>query len=528
MEQLIKYLNNLWTNTLSPTIKSHWDKAEKRTDRIINSVRDDISINNPNDISSPIVEAQNATIEAIKNIPKVDIPKTDLISLENKLDALNKTLREKEMEVNIGETKLELTPVIKAIEKIKLEVPKMEEKEVIDYTLILDEICGILEKPKDFTEIKKVQELLKPLSKTKDIAVVCEYLQTLIDKPIPEFPELPRDKNGYPIFTPSKVGGGGGGGLTSVESEALQGVATEAKQDSIIEHLPLNDELRLKVSTLPGMPDACTGVLTTTAAAATDITGTGCVGGTAFIAVDVSRASNVMFSLQNTGGTAMAAGQFAIEASLDSTNGTDGTWIGIQAVRSNANTIVTNTGTITAAAGAGAGFGFEASVNANMWFRLRVTTNVTAGAAAKWTIVRGSYATEPVPAMQSHAVTLSSTTIGGSASVGGFSQFRNVALSNTDVAVKTSAGRVYAIEAVNPNASTGAWLHFYNALIANVTVGTTVPVWSMYIPANSTRREYLTIPMTMATAITVAATTSAAHDVSTAPTTALVVFIGYI
>lgn len=239
MEQLIKYLNNLWTNTLSPTIKSHWDKADKRTDRIIEAVRDDISINNPNDISNPIVEAQNATIEAIKNIPKVDIPKTDLISLENKLDALNKTLREKEMEVNIGETKLELTPVIKAIEKIKLEVPKMEEKEVIDYTLILDEICGILEKPKDFTEIKKVQELLKPLSKTKDIAVVCEYLQTLIDKPIPEFPELPRDKNGYPIFTPSKVGGGGGGGLTSVESEALQGVATEAKQDSIISNLQI-------------------------------------------------------------------------------------------------------------------------------------------------------------------------------------------------------------------------------------------------------------------------------------------------
>lgn len=217
MEQLIKYLNNLWTNTLSPTIKSHWDKAEKRTDRIINSVRDDISINNPNDISSPIIEAQNATIEAI----------------EDKLDTLNKTLQDKKIEVNVGETKLELTPIIKAIEKIKLEIPKMERQEVIDYTLILDEICCILEKPKDFTEIKKVQELLKPLSKTKDIAVVCEYLQTLIDKPIPEFPELPRDKNGYPIFTPSKVGGGGGGGLTSVESEALQGVATEEKQDPL-------------------------------------------------------------------------------------------------------------------------------------------------------------------------------------------------------------------------------------------------------------------------------------------------------
>jgi len=175
------------------------------------------------------------------------------------------------------------------------------------------------------------------------------------------------------------------------------------KQDTIIAHLPLNDESRVKVSTLPGMPEICSGVLTTTVAAATNITGVGCVGGVGYIAVDVSRASNVMFSLQNTGGTNMAAGQFAIEASLDSTDGANGTWISIQAVRSNANTIVTNTGTLTANAGLGAGFGFEASVNANMWFRLRVTTNVTAGAAAKWTILRGAYATEPIPAAQASA-----------------------------------------------------------------------------------------------------------------------------
>lgn len=62
MEQLIKYLNNLWSQTIAPTLKSSWDKADKRTDRLIESVRDDISINNPNDISNPIVEAQNATM----------------------------------------------------------------------------------------------------------------------------------------------------------------------------------------------------------------------------------------------------------------------------------------------------------------------------------------------------------------------------------------------------------------------------------------------------------------------------------
>jgi len=323
--------------------------------------------------------------------------------------------------------------------------------------------------------------------------------------------------------------------MTELRKHKIQNVAgtvvnpaTEEKQDTIIAHLPLNDEDRVKVSTLPGMPDACSGVLTTTVADATDITGVGCVGGTAFIAVDVSRASNVMFSLQNTGGTNMAAGQFAIEASLNSTNGTDGTWISIQAVRSNANTIVTNTGTMTANAGAGATFGFEASVNANMWFRLRVTTNVTAGAQAKWTIIRGSYATEPIPAIQSHAVTLTTTTVGGSASVGGQTLFRNVALSNTDVAIKATAGRVYSWYFKNPDASATAWVHFYNATIANVTVGTTVPVWSVEVPAGTAKEIVFTIPMTFATAITLAATTSYAHDVATAPNTALIAFVRYI
>jgi len=79
------------------------------------------------------------------------------------------------------------------------------------------------------------------------------------------------------------------------------GGSTEAKQDTIITHLPLNDENRLKVSTLPGMPEVCSGVLTTTVAPATEIIGVGCVGGVGYIAVDVSRASNVMFSIQNTG-----------------------------------------------------------------------------------------------------------------------------------------------------------------------------------------------------------------------------------
>ena len=228
----------------------------------------------------------------------------------------------------------------------------------------------------------------------------------------------------------------------------------------------------------------------------------------------------------------MAAGQFAIEASLDSTDGVDGTWISIQAVRSNANTVVTNTGTLTATVGNGAGFGFEASVNANTWFRLRVTTNVTTNAAAKWTIVRGSYATEPIPAIQTHAVTgtvtVASTAVAASASVVGQTLFRDVALSSSDVAVKATAGRVYAYRFRNPHTTDGAWVHFYNATIANTTVGTTVPAWSVHVPANTTVSDTFTVPLSFATAISLASTTSELHTGTTAPTTAIVAFVGYL
>jgi hypothetical protein len=446
-----------------------WDKREEKGDEV-----------------TPIVEA-------IRNIPQTVVPETDLVPVTEALKCVEDAIYATEKDEQ------DMTPVLDALMAVRKAI---EDKEYPEGQDITDELDAIARK-------------IPTVDMSEAVALLREIATR--ETPMVEAPPFRFNKDGRLEVEVDRIGGGGGG--------------TNGLAEAITAHLPLNDEQRLKVSALPGMPEVCSGVLTTTVATATNVTGTGAVAGVGYIAVDVSRASNVMFSLQNTGATNMAAGQFAIEASLDSTDGLNGTWIAIQAVRSNANTIVTNTGTLTANVGLGAGFGFESSVNANMWFRLRVTTNVTTGAQAKWTILRGSYATEPIPAAQAsatQAVTLTTTTVGGSATVVGFGQYRNVALSNTDVAVKTSAGRVYAIEVTNPHATDGAWLHFYNALIANVTVGTTVPVWSVYVPANTTVRQYLTIPMSMATAITVAGTTSADHTVSTAPTTALVVFVGYI
>ena len=124
------------------------------------------------------------------------------------------------MVVNVGKTevKVDNDKVVKAIQKIKLEVPKMEKVEMIDYTLMLDEMMKILERPKDHSEIKKVQELLRPLSKTEDMAVIAEYLQKLIDKPQAEFPEFEFNKEGRLKVEVDKVGGGGGGSSVTVDN----------------------------------------------------------------------------------------------------------------------------------------------------------------------------------------------------------------------------------------------------------------------------------------------------------------------
>lgn len=282
------------------------------------------------------------------------------------------------------------------------------------------------------------------------------------------------------------------------DTDKLQIFYNDPAQD-----LPFNSDGRLQTSNLPAIASAVTGNIVA-------------IGGTVF--ADVARYSNVMAHCYGTFSTVACI----FEGSLNSTNGTDGNWFTIQAARSGANTVETATGNLSAAPA----YAWEMSVNALSYMRVRCTA-LTSGTQS-WVLSLGSYATEPIPALQSHAVTLTTTTVGGSATVVGFGQFRNVALSNTDVTVKATAGRVYSWYFKNPDATHAAWVHFYNATIANVTVGTTIPVWSVEVPANGTNEYVFVVPMSFATAITIAATSSEAHDVSTAPTTALVAFVGYI
>lgn len=112
--------------------------------------------------------------------------------------------------------------------------------------------------------------------------------------------------------------------------------------------------------------------------------------------IDVTTVSNIMVHCRVN--PSVAGHNSTFEGSLNSTNGVDGNWFTVQAVRSNANTIETATGVLAATPA----YCWELSVNALKWFRIRTTAH-TSG-TMEWLIQRGSYATEPIPAIQSHSV----------------------------------------------------------------------------------------------------------------------------
>ncbi len=112
--------------------------------------------------------------------------------------------------------------------------------------------------------------------------------------------------------------------------------------------------------------------------------------------IDVTTVSNIMVHCKVN--PSVSGHNCTFEGSLDSTNGTDGTWFTVQAVRSNANTIETATGALSA----NPIYCWELSVNALKWFRIRATAH-TSG-TMKWMVQCGSYATEPIPAIQTHAI----------------------------------------------------------------------------------------------------------------------------
>lgn len=139
--------------------------------------------------------------------------------------------------------------------------------------------------------------------------------------------------------------------------------------------LKMDEAGRLKVASQPASYTPSTGNVTSA---------------TSTVPVNTERFSNLMVHCTGT----FAGANCTFEGSLNSTNGTDGNWFAVQAIRSNANTIETTTGVL----GAAPAYAWELSVNALKWFRIRATA-WTSGTQV-WTLVPGTYATEPIPGSQ--------------------------------------------------------------------------------------------------------------------------------
>lgn len=242
--------------------------------------------------------------------------------------------------------------------------------------------------------------------------------------------------------------------------------------------------------------------------------------------VDVSLAGNVTVQLKNTGTATMSTGTFVFEASVDSTNGSDGTWVTIQGVRSDGNTIESQFAAAGApAAGAGPTYGWEIAVNGYKWFRIRCTATPTASSIASWMIARGAYATDPVPAVPSHAVTVTGTT---TATPGTATEYNLTgAASNNAAFIKASAGNLYEISVFNPTAAI-IYLKLYNKASAP-TVGTDVPKLTIAVPVNTEKVvEFGAMGKRFGTGIAIATTTGAGATDNTAPTAGIQISASYL
>lgn len=122
--------------------------------------------------------------------------------------------------------------------------------------------------------------------------------------------------------------------------------------------------------------------------------------------------------------------------------------------------------------------------------------------------------------------------LSGARTTGGTTAYKNLDVDETEDDVKTSAGQVYWIHAVNL-ASTKRYLKFYNATAANVTVGTTTPVLTFTLPTQGDTNGAgfnFSVPngIAFSTAICIAATTGFADNDTGAPgANEVIVNLGY-
>ena len=138
----------------------------------------------------------------------------------------------------------------------------------------------------------------------------------------------------------------------------------------------IDEEGRVKVSAKPASYVAASGSITANGQN---------------VSISCGRFGNLSVSMI---ATSLVGHNAIFECSNNSTNGTDGTWYGVQAARSNANTADTTTGVLTATPA----YMWHVNVSEYSYFRMRATAH-TSGTAA-YILRPGSNATEPLPIVQ--------------------------------------------------------------------------------------------------------------------------------
>lgn len=227
--------------------------------------------------------------------------------------------------------------------------------------------------------------------------------------------------------------------------------------------LKMDEEGRLKVASKPASYPATVGNVTSA---------------TSTVVVNTERFSNLMIHCAGT----FAGVNCTFEGSLNSTNGADGNWFAVQAIRSSANTIETTTGVL----GAAPAYAWELSVNALRYFRIRATA-WTSGTQV-WTLIPGTYATEPIPGAQVSGTQPVSGTVTATVTAGTVNPvvpatpyFLNSAATTNGALVLTGTSNVSSFYATNEGA-TAAYIKLYNKATAP-TVGTDVPEMTIPVPA---------------------------------------------
>jgi hypothetical protein len=291
----------------------------------------------------------------------------------------------------------------------------------------------------------------------------------------------------------------------------MLGVRTDAHgvnlgQDGDYVPFQINGAGRLKVSAEPSAQEAITGTITANGQT---------------VVMDTSRTSNITIHCFGTFSTV----NVAFEGSLNSTNGTDGNWFAVQAIRTNANTIETTTGNLSAAPA----YAWELSVNGLSWFRVRATA-FTSGAQS-WRFQPAPYATEPIPGAQVSGTQPVSGNLGLNAgtnligdvsmqvrtsSAGGTLIHHMVAAATTNAAnVKNAAGRLYGWSLANTTA-TWQYVKLHNVNTAP-TAGAAVAM-TIGIPPNGRSDEVIPMGVGFTTGIGRTIVTGAADADATATT----------